>query len=98
MSKDQLINKLVEIEFFNRTKNVVNVWVEPTCFSINLDNNTEYKLVTHERNFRLEIDHNTDLIFYLEYSFGFKLFKRAAVAQPINPNEWILDFDCSDIN
>src|SRR5258708_24154225 len=59
---------------------------------------TEYKLVTEERFFRLEFDHNARLIFYLQYSFGFQLFKRAAPAQLDIPNEWVLDFDWSDIN
>lgn len=98
VSNDQIANNEVEIEFFNRTKNVVNVWVEPACFCLDLDANTEYKLVARDRFFRLEIDHNAHLIFYLQHSFGFKLFKRAAVIQPVNPNDWILDFDCSDIN
>jgi len=98
MSADQIPSKPIEIEFFNRTKSIVNVWVEPTCVSIDLDDNTEYKMVTEERFFRLEFDENGQLIFYLQYSFGFKLFKRPASAMVHNPNEWILEFDWSDIN
>ena len=89
---------MAEIEFFNRAKSLVSVWIEPTCFSLDLEDDTEYRLVTHDQFFRLEIGHNPQLIFYLQYSFGFKLFKRPAAAGAVNPNEWILDFDCSDIN
>ena len=98
MSADQKANKPVEIEFFNRTKSMVTVNVEPTCVSIDLDDNTEYKMVTGERFFRLEFDDHGQLIFYLQYSFGFQLFKRAASPMLHNPNEWILEFDWSDIN
>lgn len=89
---------LVDIEFFNRTNALKNIWVEPACTSIDLDNDTEYKIVTHDRFFRIEFDKDNQVIFYLQYSFGFKLYKRPASDDVTNKNEWVLDYDCSDIN
>jgi hypothetical protein len=89
---------LVDIEFYNRSNILKNIWVEPTCISIDLESDTEYKIVTHDRFFRMEFDENNQVIFYLQHSFGFKLYKRPASKEVINQNEWILDNDCSDIN
>jgi len=89
---------LVDIEFFNRTNTLRNIWVEPACTSIDLDKETEYKIVTHDRFFRMEFDNNNQVIFYLQYSFGFKLYKRPTSDDVTNKNAWVLDYDCSDIN
>lgn len=89
---------LVDIEFSNRTNTLTNIWVEPSCTSIDLDKDTEYKIVSHDRFFRMEFDKDNQIIFYLQYSFGFKLYKRASTSEVVNKNEWLLDYDCSDIN
>ncbi|WP_152560146.1 hypothetical protein [Hymenobacter sp. IS2118] len=89
---------LVDIEFSNRTNIFINIWVEPLCLSIDLDKDTEYKVVSHDRFFRIEFDKDNQIVFYLQHSFGFKLYKRASSADILNENEWLLDYDCSDIN
>ena len=98
MNLPQPSEKLIEIEFFNRTRNVMNIWVEPTCVSIDLVDNMEYKIISHDKSFRIEFDKEGQIIFYLQYSFGFKLYKRTTNGEIINKADWILDFDCSDIN
>lgn len=97
MSDELPANKFIEIEFFNRTGRAVSIWVKLACILIELDNATEYRIVTHERYYRFEFDHN-EIILYLQTTFGFKLFKRPASAEYRNPNEWILEMDWSDIN
>lgn len=89
---------LVDIEFSNRTEQKVNIWIELTCVSIDLDQHTEYKIVTHDRYFRMEFDENNRVIFYLQYSFGFKLFKRPISQDSSSKTAWQLDLDLSDIN
>ena len=89
---------LVDIEFANRTDNPKRVWVELTCIEFELDKQTEYKILTHDKFFRIEFDSDNSIIFYLQYSFGCKLFKRPVSDEMRNPNEWILDLDFSDIN
>ena len=89
---------LVEFEFSNRTKTTVNVWIELACVEVDLDDITEYKIISHDRSFRIEFDENSKVTFYLQYSFGFKLFKRPISKDAKNELEWTLDYDCSDIN
>ncbi|RYX83700.1 hypothetical protein EON73_03720 [bacterium] len=89
---------LVEIEFSNKTNNFKNIWVEPTCISINLDHKTEYKIVTNDKFFRIEFDKDEQVVFYLQYKFDFKLYKRLVSLDVINQNEWLLDFDYSKID
>lgn len=88
---------LIDIEFSNRTKQTVNIWVELACVSIDLNQETEYKITTHDRYFRMEFDENNRVVFYLQYSFGFKLYKRP-ISKNNSSQEWQLDYDCSDIN
>ncbi len=89
---------LVVLEFANRTNVEKFVWVEPACISIELEADTEYQIITHDRTFRMEFDKNETLIFYLQYSFGFILNKRPTSKQIDNPHPWTLNIDCSDIN
>jgi len=89
---------LVDIEFANRTDRKKRVWVEPTCAEFEIDANTEYRIVTHDRFFRIDFDSDDSMIFYLQYSFGFKLYKRPTSKEVKNPNGWTLDYDTSDIN
>ncbi len=89
---------LVDIEFANRTDQKRGVWVEPACIEFELDAHSEYKIVTHDKFFRIEFDKDDRIVFYLQYSFGFKLFKRPTSQEVINPNEWTLDQDTSEIN
>jgi hypothetical protein len=90
--------RLVEFEFANQTSEKKIVWVEPTCVEIELDADTEFKIVTHDKFFRVEFDDKGGLIFYLQYSFGFKLYKRQASKEITSPNIWELDVDTSHIN
>lgn len=89
---------LVEIEFGNRTDEKKTLWIEPTCVEFELDAQTEYKIITHDKYFRIEFDKDDLIVFYLQYSFGFKLYKRPTSKEIINPNDWILDIDTSEIN
>lgn len=89
---------LVDIEFANRTNRKKKVWVEPTCEEFEIDRNTEYRIVSHDKFFRIEFDSDDSIIFYLQYSFGFKLYKRPVSEEVVNPNSWILDYDTSEIN
>ncbi|MFT3704509.1 MAG: hypothetical protein QM802_19230 [Agriterribacter sp.] len=89
---------LVDIVFSNRTKQTVHIWVELACVAIELDHETEYKIVTHDRYFRMEFDKHNQVVFYLQYSFGFKLYKRAISKDIPSKINWQLDLDYSDIN
>ncbi|WP_207532948.1 hypothetical protein [Desertivirga arenae] len=88
---------LVDIEFANRTNHKKKVWVEPNCIEFEIDAQTEYKILTHDKFFRIEFDED-QLTFYLQYSFGFKLYKRPASKEIKNTLEWELEFDSSDVN
>ncbi|WP_207430892.1 hypothetical protein [Sabulibacter ruber] len=90
--------RLFEIEFANHSENKKSVWVEPTCIEFELDTQTEYKIVTHDKFVRLEFDGDGNLIFYLQHSFGFKLYKRPASKEVKNRHEWEPDNDTSEIN
>ena len=61
---------LIDIEFANRTDRNKRVWVEPTCEEFEIDSNTEYRIVTHDKFFRIDFDSDNSIIFYLQYSFG----------------------------
>lgn len=89
---------LVEIEFANRTNIKKHIWVEPTCVSIEVDADTEYQVITHDKTFRIEFDSDETIVFYLQYSFGFILNKRPTSKEIKNPNPWTLEIDWSDIN
>lgn len=91
-------DNLAVIEFSNRTNIRKLIWVEPSCVTIEVEANTEYQILTHDKSFRIEFDLEYTLIFYLQYSFGFILNKRAISNAIPNPNPWILDMDSSDIN
>ena len=89
---------LVVIEFANRTAIKKYIWIEPTCVSIEIEKNTEFQVITHDRTFRIEFDTEETIIFYLQYSFGFILNKRPTSNKIPNPHSWSLEIDCSDIN
>lgn len=88
---------LVDIEFANRTDEERYIWIEPSCEEIHLKSDKEYRVVTHDKSFRIEFDKDT-IVFYFQYSFGFKLYNRPTSIEIPNPNEWVLDFDTSDNN
>ena len=48
------------------SRTLENIWVEPTCMSIDLDHETEYKIVSDDRFFRIEFDKDNQIIFYLQ--------------------------------
>jgi hypothetical protein len=88
---------LVDIEFANRTDEERYIWIEPSCEEIHLKSDTEYRVITHDKSFRIEFDKDM-IVFYFQYSFGFRLYKRPASEDIPNPHEWTLDFDNSDNN
>lgn len=88
--------KLIEFKFGNKTNHVKYVWVEPAAISLELDSNTEYKIVTHEKSFTIEIDSESQFTLWMDYSFGFKLYKRVIDNKKVT-SDWILDIDLSDI-
>jgi hypothetical protein len=89
---------LTEIEFANRGELPKKVWVELACCDLTIDAKTEYKIVTHDKAFRIEFDTDGGIIFYLQYSFGYKLYKRAVDNNFRTDRTWELDFDWSEIN
>ncbi len=90
-------NLLIDIEFVNSTNEKKRVWVEPSCVEFEIDANTEYKILTHDKFFRIDFRSQDLIIFYLQYTFGLKLYKREISTEIRNPNKWILDQDYSDI-
>ena len=88
---------LVDIEFHNRGSEVKPLWIEPICQEVELEASTEFKITTHERNFRFEYDREGMMIVYLQYTFGCKLYKRPSSEEVRNPNPWELLLDFSDI-
>ena len=91
-------DKLVVIEFGNRTNIKKYIWVEPTCVLIGLEADTEYQVITHDRTFRIEFDKEETIVFYLQNSFGFILNKRPSSTEVRNPSPWTLDVDFSEIS
>ncbi|KAA5541616.1 hypothetical protein [Adhaeribacter rhizoryzae] len=91
-------DSLIEIEFYNRTDKVKTLWIEPSCEEIFLESHTEFKIVSHDKFLRFEYDSDGFIILYLQYSFGFKLFKRKHSSDLQNKAEWELVFDNTDIN
>ena len=87
-----------DIEFNNRTGELINIWVEPSCQEIDLEKGFEYKVLTHDKSFRIEFDIDNQIIFYLQHSFGFKLYKREYSSDYKNQKDWILEDDTSMIN
>lgn len=89
---------LVDIEFYNRSNQGKLLWIEPICQEVELKAGTEFKITTHERNFRFEYNREGLMIMYLQYTFGCKLYKRASSEEIRNPYAWELLLDFSDIN
>jgi len=89
---------LVDVEFSNRTNKTKSIWVELACVEIDVDPHTEYRILTHDRSFHIAFDSDDSIIFYLQYSFGFKLYKRPVSKTAYKANDWILDYDISHIN
>ena len=91
-------SRLVRIEFANRGATVRNIWVEPSCESIDVEANTEYLVITHDNYFRIEFCEDGNIVFWFQYTFGFILCKRPVSERIPNPNEWQIEFDSSHIN
>ena len=89
-------DNLVNIEFANTTDQEKRIWIEPPCEEIYLNADTEYRVLTHDKSFRIEFDAE-GIVFYFQYTFGFKLFRRPTSEIIHNPYEWTLDFDTSEI-
>lgn len=83
---------LVEIVLTNPTDQVRKVWVEPAAYMIKLDPRSEYKLVTHDRLFRLEFDAADRSTLWLERSVGFILYK---LVMEDAAYQWVVEMDCS---
>lgn len=88
--------KLTTIEFANRNDGKKYVWVEPACVELELESHTEYQIITHETDFRVEFDNNR-IVLYLQYSVGFILSSRPTSSEITNPNSWSLVVDYSGI-
>lgn len=85
----------IELEFYNATAENKVLWVELACIEIILDAQTEYKIVSDDKMFRLEFREKM-IVVYLQTRFGFKLYRRDAAR--INSTTWVLETDLSDIN
>jgi hypothetical protein len=72
--------------------------VTPSCEEIELESHSEFKILANDKFLRVEIDSEDLFILYLQYSFGFKLYKREFSENLTNTNNWELVFDNSDIN
>jgi hypothetical protein len=88
-------NNAIELEFYNATAESKVLWVELACVEITLDAQTEYKIVSDDKMFRLEFREKM-IILYLQTRFGFKLYRRDLAR--IDSTTWVLDTDLSDIN
>lgn len=86
-------NALTEIELINKSKKLKFIWCAPSCLGIDLNENYDYKIVTHDKSFSIEFMDNDNVVFWVNKSFGFKLYKREK-----KEAEWILDVDMSTIN
>ena len=84
---------LVEIELTNKSKKLKYIWCEPMTLQIDLEEDYDYKIVTHDRSFGIEFSDEDQVVFLVNYSFGFKLYKRKKAK-----SKWILDEDYSEIN
>ena len=82
---------IIEIEFSNRTGNLTNIWVEPSCQSLDLDRYTEYKVTSNDKSFRIEFDENNRVIMYCQSFFGCKIYKRSTFKE--NNPDWVLEID-----
>jgi hypothetical protein len=89
--------KEVEIEFHTRNDVPISVWVEPSCQNIVVEPGFDYKLIARENCFRIEFDKKIGLIFYLQYSSEYKLYKREYSAGFGKEKEWALEYDLSDL-
>jgi hypothetical protein len=83
---------LVEIVLTNPTDVVRKVWIEPAAFMVTLDARMEYKVVTHDRLFRMEFDSGDRVTLWLDRSVGFVLYKLVMVE---GVYEWVVEVDCS---
>ena len=81
-------NSLCEIELVNNTKRLKFIWCEPSCLGIDLDENFDYKIVTHDKSFRIEFTDKDNITFWVNNSFGFKLYKREK-----GTTHWTIDID-----
>lgn len=84
---------LVEIVLTNPTDKPRGVWIEPAAYMVELHPRSEYKLVTHDRMFRMEFDAEYKCTLWLDRTFGFVLYKLVIEE---GAYKWVVDFDCSD--
>lgn len=89
--------KGVEIEFHTRNDVPLSIWVEPSCQNIDVEPGFDYKLVAWENCFRFEFDKKIGIILYLQYSNEYKLYKRAYSEDFEKENEWMLEYDLSNL-
>ncbi len=89
---------LTEIVSANKSQTYKHVRVELACFDFDIDPETEYKIVTQDRSFKIEFDRYGDMDFYLQSSIGFQLYKRPVSKEFPNPNLWKMELDLSHIN
>lgn len=84
---------MVEIKLANPTAELRGVWIEPAAYMLKLEPNTEYKLVTDDRSFRIEFDSNYRLTLWTDTTVGFVLYKFELVNDMY---DWVVMHDCSN--
>jgi hypothetical protein len=87
--------KTVAIEFYNSNDTFRTLWIEPACIELVIDNETEYRVVADETEYRIEFTKDI-IILWLQYRFSPKVFKRT-FKSGVGNQEWILEQDYSDI-
>jgi hypothetical protein len=86
---------MTEILFSNSSDSAKFVWVEPLAYPIELDGQTEYRLVTHETTFAIDYTSGNQFTLRLDNSIYFTLYKRSLQAGAENL-EWTVDIDFLD--
>jgi len=82
---------LIEVIFTNQSDKEIVIFSEPAAYSIEIPPLYEYKLVTDDKQIKIEFT-NDDMTFWLENRFGYKLMKRK-----LSSKVWELEIDTIDI-
>ncbi|MBF9238807.1 hypothetical protein I2I05_15500 [Hymenobacter sp. BT683] len=87
---------LIRITFFNRQATKLTLWIELACIEVELEACMEYRVESDETEYTIHFD-GQFVVLYLENRFGPKVFKRPYPTDFINPGDWELIEDYSDI-
>jgi len=85
-------DNIVEFEFSNSTNETKYIWVEPIAYSIEIDPNSQYKLMTLEKSFAIEYTSDNQFTLWMNSNHRFKLFKRP-LPKGLEIQDWSLDID-----